>query len=69
MVEVEEGVTLEVEVVDAEEVVDDEDDEEEDEEDEELEVEATDEDDEVELELELLATEAGADTAWNRVNL
>ena len=71
VVEVEEGVTLDVEVVDAEEVVDEEVDEEEDEEDEELEVEAADEDDEVELELELelLAIEAGADTAWNKVIL
>ena len=54
-----EDATLEVEVVDAEELVEDEDDEDE----------ATDEDDELELELELLELEAGADTAWNRVIL
>jgi hypothetical protein len=54
-----EDATLEVEVLDADEVVEDEDDEDE----------ATDEDDELELELELLAIEAGADTAWNKVIL
>jgi hypothetical protein len=51
--------TLEVEVLDADEVVEDEDDEDE----------ATDEDDELGVELELLAIEAGADTAWNKVIL
>jgi hypothetical protein len=54
-----EDATLEVEVLDADEVVEDED----------VEDEATDVDDEVELELELPATEAGADTAENRVIL
>lgn len=54
-----EDATLEVEVLDADEVVEDDDDEDE----------AIDEDDELELELELLAIEAGADTAWNKVIL
>ena len=54
-----EDATLEVEVLDADEVVEDED----------VEDEATDEEDELELELELLAIEAGADTAENNVIL
>jgi hypothetical protein len=65
---VEEDATLEVEVLDADEVVEDEDDEDE-ATDVDVEDEATDVDDEVELELELPATEAGADTAENRVIL
>jgi hypothetical protein len=55
VVVVEEGATLEVEVVDADEAVEEED----------AEDEATDEDDE----LELLEFEAGAETAWNKVIL
>jgi hypothetical protein len=65
------GATLEVEVVDAEELVEDEDedDEEEDVEDEVAEEDEATEDDELELVLELLAMEAGADKAENRVIL